>query len=61
MINILIIEDDENIARMINAALAMVDYNGTYRYDGRTGTEEALTGNYDRILLDIMLPEMNGY
>lgn len=61
MINILIIEDDENIARMINAALAMVDYNGTYRYDGRTGTEEALTGNYDLILLDIMLPEMNGY
>jgi len=61
MINILIIEDDENIARMITAALSMVDYKGKCCYDGKTGSEEVHKGNYDLILLDIMLPEMNGF
>lgn len=61
MIKILIIEDDENIAKMIKATLEMVNYSGTCRYDGISGAEEALKGGYDVILLDIMLPEMNGF
>lgn len=61
MINILIIEDDVNIAKMITATLSIVGYSGTCRYDGRSGAEEAMKGGYDLILLDIMLPEMNGF
>ena len=61
MINILIIEDDVNIAKMIKAALAMVDYNSFCCNNGRSGIDEALKGGYDVILLDIMLPEVDGW
>lgn len=61
MINILIIEDDKNIAKMIKATLSIVNYNGYCCYTGKDGAEEALRGGYDLILLDIMLPEMNGF
>ena len=61
MISILIIEDDVNIAKVIKATLSIVGYSGTCRYDGRSGAEEAMKGSYDLILLDIMLPEMNGF
>lgn len=61
MINILIIEDDENIAKMIKATLQIVNYNSFCCYDGKSGMAEAVKGGYDVILLDIMLPEMNGF
>lgn len=61
MINILIIEDDENIAKVIKATLQMVNYNSFCCYDGKSGMAEAIKGGYDVILLDIMLPEMNGF
>lgn len=61
LIKILIIEDDEHIAKMIKATLEMVNYSGFCCYDGASGAEEALRGGYDVILLDIMLPEMNGF
>lgn len=61
MINILIIEDDVNIAKMIKATLSIVNYNGHCCYDGKSGAAEAIKGTYDLILLDIMLPEMNGF
>lgn len=61
MINILIIEDDINIAKMIKATLSIVDYSGYCCYTGKDGAEEAVKGNYDLILLDVMLPEMNGF
>lgn len=61
MINILIIEDDKNIAKMIKATLSIVNYSGFCCYTGKEGAAEALRGEYDLILLDIMLPEMNGF
>lgn len=61
MINILIIEDDENIAKVIKATLQMVNYESFCCYDGKSGMAEAVKGDYDVILLDIMLPEMNGF
>lgn len=46
---------------MIKATLSIVNYNGYCCYDGKSGMQEALKGSYDLILLDVMLPEMNGF
>ena len=61
MINILIIEDDKNIAKMIKATLSIVNYSGKCCYDGKSGAKEALKVTYDLILLYVMMPEMNGF
>lgn len=61
MIKILIIEDDENIAKLIKSTLQMMNYDAFCCYNGKSGIAEALKGYYDLILLDIMLPEINGF
>lgn len=57
---ILLIEDEEKLARMIELELRYEGYEVTKAFDGRTGLEKALQGKYDLILLDIMLPQMSG-
>lgn len=58
--NILIIEDEVKISRFIELELKYEGYNVEQSYDGRDGLEKALKGNYDLILLDVMLPSLNG-
>ena len=58
--NILIIEDEENIARFIELELKYENYDVTISTDGRLGLEEVKNNNYDLIILDIMLPKING-
>ncbi len=58
--NILIVEDEIGLAEAISAILIGEHYNTDIANDGRTGLQLALTGDYDCILLDIMLPVMNG-
>lgn len=57
---ILLIEDEEKIARFTELELVHEGYEVTKVYNGREGLEEALGGKYDLILLDVMLPELNG-
>ncbi|MGI6119599.1 MAG: response regulator transcription factor [Desulfosporosinus sp.] len=57
---ILIIEDEEKIARFIELELGYEGYTTTKAFDGRTGLELAETGEFDLILLDIMLPQLSG-
>ena len=59
--NILIIEDEEAIRTGLVDVLIYHGYTTDSAADGNTGLEKALTGKYDLILLDIMLPGMNGY
>ena len=61
MAEILIVEDDENIARMIEATLSMVGYRCDGCEDGSEAVRRILEGSYDLILLDVVLPGMDGF
>ena len=60
-LRILLIEDDKAIAKVIVMELEHQGHQVFLSSDGRKGLEEALNGDWDIILLDIMLPHMNGY
>lgn len=57
---ILIVEDELKISRFIELELKHEGYIVEQAYDGRAGLQKALDGEFDLILLDIMLPSMNG-
>jgi DNA-binding response OmpR family regulator len=57
---ILIVEDEEKLARFIEMELVYEEYEVEKAGDGRTGLLRALEGGFDLVLLDIMLPELNG-
>ena len=57
---ILIVEDEKNLARFVELELKHEGYETEVHYNGRTGLEAALSGDWDAILLDLMLPELNG-
>lgn len=57
---ILLIEDEEKLARFVELELCYEGYGVTKAFNGREGLELALSGNFDLILLDILLPELNG-
>ena len=61
MKTILIIEDDTSILRVINDNLKYEGYRVTSETDGKKGLKLALETPPDLLLLDIMLPGMNGY
>ena len=56
---ILIVEDEEKLNRMIELELKYEGYETGKALDGRTGLDMALSGGYDLVLLDIMLPGLN--
>ncbi|MCR5376443.1 MAG: response regulator transcription factor [Lachnospiraceae bacterium] len=57
---VLIVEDEEQIARFVELELRHEGYATGKAADGRTGLSMAESGEYDIVLLDIMLPELNG-
>ena len=57
---ILLVEDEEKLARMVELELRYEGYEVSKAADGRTGLELALSGNHDLVLLDIMLPALSG-
>jgi DNA-binding response OmpR family regulator len=57
---ILIVEDDEKIARMIELELVHEGYLAEKAFDGVSGLEKAETGDFALVLLDVMLPGMSG-
>ncbi len=60
MPSILLIEDEEKLARFIELELTHEGYAVQKAYDGRVGLDMATGGAYDLVLLDIMLPGLNG-
>ena len=60
-IRILIVEDDPNIAKMIAATLAIGGYDSAICANGREAVERAAAEVFDVMLLDVMLPDMDGF
>jgi len=60
-VNILIIEDEYSLADAIAETLKNEKFNVDIETNGEDGETEALTENYDLILLDVMLPKKNGF
>lgn len=57
---ILVVEDEEKLARFIELELVHEGYEVEKAFDGRTALQKAEEGAFDLMLLDIMLPELNG-
>lgn len=57
---ILVVEDEKKIAQALKKGLEMESYAVDVAYEGQTGLDLALTEDYDLILLDIMLPDLDG-
>ena len=60
MEKILIVEDDEKIARVIQLELEFEDYQTDIAYTGKEALEKYEAGGFSLILLDVMIPELNG-
>lgn len=60
MTRILLVEDDGKLARFVELELAHEGYEVTWVADGRTGAQRGVEDGFDLVLLDILLPGLNG-
>lgn len=60
MKSILIIEDDKNIVELLKFNLEKSEFKVEYSYDGLEGLNMLIVGSYDLVILDLMLPSMDG-
>ena len=58
---ILIVEDEKRLAEALGQIMAEQRYQADLVYDGADGLDYALTGQYDIIILDVMLPKVDGF
>lgn len=58
---VLIIDDDRELLALIQKYLVMENYEVAFSSDGESGLEAALAGEYQLVILDVMLPNRNGF
>ena len=58
---VLIVEDEVRLAATLQDLMEMDGYTADTCHDGETGLDNALTGIYDVMILDVMLPKMDGF
>ena len=61
MNKILIIDDDIDLSQLLATLLELEGYEVEAAYDGRSGLNKALSNQHQLILLDVMLPQLNGF
>src|SRR5829696_7804713 len=61
MNKVLIIDDDEELCDLVSEYLTVEGFETKAVHDGETGLEQALSGEYDLAILDVMLPKINGF
>ena len=60
-INVLIVDDDRKLCRLVRDYLEPMGYRVTAAHNGPGGLEQALTGKHDVVILDVMMPGMDGF
>ena len=60
-IKVLTIEDDPNIAELIQLYIEKIGFSSIIAYDGEEGMDKFYNESPDCIILDLMLPKMNGW
>lgn len=60
MTRVLLVDDDVALAGMLREYLQAEGFDATTAHDGEAGVEEALSGRYAIVVLDVMLPKLNG-
>ena len=61
MKSVLLIDDDVELGELLKEYLSMEGFELTAVHDGETGLQQALSGDYNLVLLDVMLPKKNGF
>ena len=59
--NVLIVEDDESVARFLKQAVSEAGYRAQVAHDGVTALDLVRSAEFDLILLDVMLPKLDGF
>jgi DNA-binding response OmpR family regulator len=60
-VRLLVVDDERRLARALQHGLTREGYVVDLAYDGAAGLDAALSGSYDAIVLDLMLPVLSGY
>jgi two-component system OmpR family response regulator len=61
MTHILIVDDDTELSSMLGEYLAAEGFSIDQAFDGKQGAQKAITGQYDAVVLDVMMPELDGF
>ena len=60
MVNVLLVDDDVELLAMLKEYLELEGFEVATAYDGETGVETALSGKFDIVVLDVMMPRLSG-
>ena len=61
MTHILLVDDDTELSSMLGEYLAAESFSIDYASDGKQRVQKTLTGQYDAVVLDVMMPELDGF